>query len=106
MSSAIINSKFEKEICFYDQSTSEVKTETQSESHKLWVNILFQIPGLGQEKCLAIAQIYPNYKSLLFDFEGAKELKNLSVRRGLKEARLGETLANRIYKSLFSLKGD
>lgn len=66
------------------------------------MNVLFQIPGLGQEKCLAIVQKYSNYESLLYDFMGNQDLSELQVRRGLKEMRLGEPIANRIYKSLFS----
>ena len=67
------------------------------------MNILFQIPGLGQEKCRIIAQNYPNYKALLLDFLGGKELSDLPVRSGVKEIRLGEVMANRIYKALFNL---
>ena len=55
MSSAIINSHFEKGISFYDQNTTGIKKKNESEAERCWMNILFQIPGLGQEKCRVIA---------------------------------------------------
>ena len=52
---------------------------------------------------MAISQKYPDYESLLADFEGEKSLKEVGVSRGVTKVRLGESLANRIYKALFSL---
>ena len=103
LSAAIVNSMFEREISFYDQNTSNVKGQHQNQVEKCWTNILFQIPGLGQQKCKNIAQRYPSYKALLLDFLGEKELSDIPVRSGVKEIRLGEVMANRIYKGLFGM---
>ena len=66
------------------------------------MNILYQIPGLGQEKCKAITEKYPNYEALFLDYIGERELSKLQVKSGVKEIKLGEALSNRIYRALFS----
>ena len=48
---------------------------------------------------------FPNYESLLADWRGAQELKQLSVARGTKEVKLGAILSGRTYKCLFSSNG-
>jgi hypothetical protein len=106
LASTIINCEGAQEVTFYDQKSEEIKGATsESLRERLWMNVFYQIPGLGKEKCHAIALRFPTYETLLEDYTTRKELKNVLVSRGVKEAKLGPVLANRIYRCLFTADG-
>lgn len=64
------------------------------------MNILYQIPGLGKEKCLRIAESFPTYQSILKDYEEKQKLKDLMIGK----SKLGTLLATRIYKVFLGTK--
>lgn len=59
----------------------------------IWRNILFQTPGVGKDKCKAIGDKYPTYKSIIKDCEKDKQLKYLPVERGVKSSKIGSAIA-------------
>ena len=59
----------------------------------IWRNILFQMPGLGKEKCKAIANNFPSYQIILADSKKNKNLKKLDVSKGTKSTKLGSVHA-------------
>jgi endonuclease III-like uncharacterized protein len=62
LSSTIVNCQSGEGVNFYDQKTEEIKgTASDNLREKLWRNIFYQIPGLGKEKCNAIALKFPTY---------------------------------------------
>lgn len=57
MTAAFLNRACSKEIDFFDQKVDEIIKVRKNESNVLkdtWLNIVYQIPGLGKEKCLKI----------------------------------------------------
>lgn len=71
----------------------------------MWRNLLFQVPGLGKDKCKLIADKFPTYQALLKDCDKEKQLKNLAVERGTKSIKIGGNIAERIYKVFGSING-
>lgn len=65
-----------------------------------WVNILYQIPGLGKDRCLKLAESFPTYQSILKDYEGSQKLKDTMIGK----SKLGKALATRIYKVFLGTK--
>ena len=47
LSASIINSQFDKELSFYDQTKSEIKSKPEKDYQTFWLNTLYQIPGIG-----------------------------------------------------------
>ena len=106
LAAAIINSPGDQPASFYDQKAEGIKGAPKVDLREcLWRNVFYQIPGLGKEKCTAIAARFPNYEALLEDYRTGRQLKNVAVSRGVREIRLGAVLANRIYRCLFTEDG-
>ena len=76
-----------------------------TEMEIIWKNILFQTPGLGKDKCKAIAEKYPTYRHIIKDCDKDKQLKNLQVGKGTKSMKIGSSIAERLYKVFGSLNG-
>lgn len=55
----------------------KIKRSEENVLKDTWLNILYQIPGLGKEKCYRIAESFPTYKSILHDYNGAQKLRDL-----------------------------
>lgn len=55
----------------------------------IWRNILFQMPGIGKDKCKVIAEKFPTYQHIVQDSKKSKSLKNLDVSKGTKSTKLG-----------------
>lgn len=99
----MINCRNSSSLQFYEKRADEIKgRERENELMKFWKNVLFQVPGLGKEKCIAIASKYTTFRSLIDDYIGARELKSIAVQKGVKDIKLGSVLADRIYKCLTS----
>lgn len=60
-----------------------------SQMEVIWRNILFQMPGIGKDKCKVIVDKFPTYQHILQDSKKSKSLKNLNVSRGTKSIKLG-----------------
>lgn len=100
---SFLNRACSKELEFFDQKVEEIIRVRKNEPNVLrdtWVNILYQIPGLGKDKSLKIAEKFPTYQSILRDYEGAQELKDTLVGK----SKLGKSLATRIYKVFLGTK--
>jgi hypothetical protein len=67
-------------------------------SEATWSNMIFQVPGIGKDRVKAISEHFPSYEAVLIDFKNKKLLKNLVVGRGVKGAKIGRAVADRIYK--------
>lgn len=61
---------------------------------------MYQIPGLGKDKCMKIAEKFPTYQSILKDYSGEQGLKELAIGKG----KLGQNLAKRVYKVFLGTK--
>lgn len=59
---------------------------------------MFQVPGIGKDRVKNIVEDYPCYEAVLGDCDSKKSLKNLVVGRGVKGAKIGKAIADRIYK--------
>lgn len=59
----------------------------------IWRNILFQMPGIGKDKCKVIANKFPTYQHILKDSKKNKNLKSLEVSKGTKSTKLGSVHA-------------
>jgi hypothetical protein len=60
--------------------------------------MMFQVPGIGKDRVKAISEHFPSYEAVLADCKDKKSLKNLVVGRGVKGAKIGKAVADRIYK--------
>ena len=107
MCAGFINRACCKEVEFFDQKVEGIIKIKKSEENILkdtWLNILYQIPGLGKDKCHRIAEGFPTYQSILQDYNGEQKLRDLEIVRGNKSTKLGLVLAKRIYKVFLSVK--
>lgn len=64
-----------------------------SQMEVIWRNILYQMPGIGKDKCKVIANKFPTFQDILKDCKKNKNLKNLDVSRGTKSMKLGSVHA-------------
>ncbi len=59
---------------------------------------MFQVPGIGKDRVKVISEHFSSYEAVLGDCKDKKSLKNLVVGRGVKGAKIGKAVADRIYK--------
>ena len=87
----------------------------RNEKQKMWVEMLLNIPGLSEDKAIAIVNEYRSMKKLMKAYQriDAEKLREnllrdleLKVSLGEKPKRLGPTLSRRVYKFLCLKDGD
>ena len=60
--------------------------------------MMFQVPGIGKDRVKTLVDTFGTYEEILQDDQTVKKLKNLVVGRGVKGAKIGKAVAERIYK--------
>lgn len=88
---------------FFDPPIQQLETGKHNEANVLknvWINLLFQIPGLGEEKVRKVADSFQTYVSVVKDYLNEQKLKDVQVGR----KKLGADWAKKIYAVLLGVK--
>jgi hypothetical protein len=66
--------------------------------------MMFQVPGIGKDRVKSVVEGFRTYEEVLQDEQEKNGLRNLVVGRGVKGAKIGKAIADRIYKVFGSIK--